>query len=413
MDVSQLLALRTLNENTYYGKNPHLIKLEVYFESLVEIYRNKNLSKAYVVIEKIENEIEELFNFSCVYVETHMVAGIEAYTFPVYVSQFRDAFDNSPFDVKSGKFGPTMANKKHSPSIHVVLSAGVIADMGFTGKELLAVMLHEIGHSFDRRPAKIFGNIVIYGNLKMADSQVKINNKDIKEVKEMRTKYKKDKEFQQKLLDQYKETKKQKKQAETNYISGQKMFLTQFFSASLLTLLSPFILYSNTLNFFPYINKMDAEKFSDSFAVAFGYSEELSSGLMKLENFAHKPTKQLENEMTPFTRFFYIYNIIIIEIIGGNLSTHPETFKRLQYMSEYLEVCINEEENPKLKEEMIKSKKRVDELYTKFTENELTLKSETKKKFSDLFQAIFNRPDISDLLSSFRHGYYAGLDFND
>lgn len=136
----------SVNE-VYMGRTPEIQKL---FSDFCEVrdkaLRRKSIPSA-TDISKVENGIAKVFGFSSVYITFEISNTINAYTYPIASSL---AVDTSKI-IHTTKTGGYTFDKSAKIVLYMVLTTGLFLDSRFSNEEVFAIMLHEIGHSFNVR----------------------------------------------------------------------------------------------------------------------------------------------------------------------------------------------------------------------------------------------------------------------
>lgn len=154
-----------LNE-MYFGKLPGLLKIEDYFAKIQQKYKKSNMMvnlSAYrtlikdPILMKIANELKDMFGFKEVAVTFARDDTFNAYTIPFVSEPNGDAYTldekrvslnhiiGSVIITNSGfRFNP----KKFPVNLFVCINLGCLFKSELTIPELMAVLLHEIGHNF-------------------------------------------------------------------------------------------------------------------------------------------------------------------------------------------------------------------------------------------------------------------------
>lgn len=156
-----------LNE-IYFGQPPQLLVVEELFDKLRIAYKkidiNKN-PKSYrqlindPILAKIGKQIADTFGFKSVYITISKVEYINAYTIGIPTDSKGNNYDETeiPFNydrlvgsVKITNSGFKIDKKKFGFNMLICLTFGILFKSDITTKELIAVLLHEIGHQFSR-----------------------------------------------------------------------------------------------------------------------------------------------------------------------------------------------------------------------------------------------------------------------
>lgn len=139
---------QAVNE-VYFGKTPELIAIE----NQLDIFRNKYIGK-YINFKsnndpdllKFNRMIEDFFGFGCfnLYIANSMIPN--AYTQPI--SGNFDLMLNHKKDLIINKNGYKF-NKKYDYCTEVVIHTILIFNNYYSTSEIMAIILHEIGHNFE------------------------------------------------------------------------------------------------------------------------------------------------------------------------------------------------------------------------------------------------------------------------
>lgn len=159
-----------LNE-MYFGKLPSLVKLEDYISKLRQKYKGMNLVDNLSnyrklikdpILMKMAYEIMEAFGFKEATVTIVRDPSFNAYTVPFFFDSHGNSYTIDDHKVPLDKFKSTVIvtnsgfrfdKKKFPVNIVVAINIGAlfkdtIHNLEFTPAELIAVILHEIGHNF-------------------------------------------------------------------------------------------------------------------------------------------------------------------------------------------------------------------------------------------------------------------------
>lgn len=142
-----LSTLDPINE-VYFGKTPELQRME----NQLGIFRSKYLDN-YIMIPTVNSDpdllrfnrmMEDFFGFGCFSLHVINQASMNAFTYPIDMRY--DVFNtnkNLLVDKNHYKF-----NKKADYTCVTVIYSGLIFNPGFTTEEIMACILHEVGHNF-------------------------------------------------------------------------------------------------------------------------------------------------------------------------------------------------------------------------------------------------------------------------
>lgn len=202
-------SMQVLNE-MYFGKQPGLIKIEEFIDRLKKQYRGENLlgsSQSYrdlikdPLLKKISDEISDMFGFKEVAVTISKRTNFNAYTIPFVVDDDGNSYDLDDRKISHKKLtGSVVINsngfkfdkKKFPTNLLICMNLGCLFKTPITTQELVAILLHEIGHNFsivvlshkmsdrsDEKFADQFASMYGYGpELSAALSKVMINHSD-------------------------------------------------------------------------------------------------------------------------------------------------------------------------------------------------------------------------------------------
>lgn len=174
-------------KEVYYGKTPKLLEAEKKMESIKKDYDGEYYNTARVMADKRWNEICKLltdeFGFKDLYIELQAEKMVNACTPPISVGidcipQYR-VKKNFMIDRKGMKFKP------EAGYVCVIMAfSGLILNPNFTASEVIAILLHEIGHNFQSvidDTCYFLSDVVYVGNI-INDIIWGLNNGDMKVV---------------------------------------------------------------------------------------------------------------------------------------------------------------------------------------------------------------------------------------
>lgn len=156
-----------LNE-IYFGQIPELLVIEELFDKFKTSYKKLDITKnprdfremlADPILKKIGEKIAEAFGFKDVCVSVSKDTYINAYTMGIPVNSKGESYDETevPFSYEHLVGSVVMTNsgfkfdkRKFKINMLVCLTYGILFKSDITTKELIAVLLHEIGHTFSK-----------------------------------------------------------------------------------------------------------------------------------------------------------------------------------------------------------------------------------------------------------------------
>lgn len=195
----------------------------------------------------------------------------------------------------------------------------LLPESKMTGKELMAIFLHELGHNFDYS-AYHHVSFLMRAAIETCDSTIEENN-DVKmnyydQITQQYDPYygpsskkrKKDRERYQKAINRY-------------VNSG---LVKNFLSSIGMLLLMPYWALTSIPTQLMDMGSKKGEQWADSFATAYGYGPELVSGLLKLSTFSNVKVTNAGKT----TVFFRDLNGCLNEIINGLMECHGTNQER-------------------------------------------------------------------------------------
>ena len=381
-------------QEAYFGKSPNLLKAEKIIASFnlkkSNTFSSDNIKQTQKMFEKsvflnkfrkLEECFEKEFGFRKVTIRylpavsgSRISEGSNAFTFTCRSIIFpilsdSDAFTDLPHTQKDGKY----YDKNHANDCTIILTGDII-NIGFTPSEFVAFILHEIGHNFQFTPLTIMSKLLPIIEL---ITMTPIFGSFVAFIYLLRN------EFIQAatnpivsgFFDTIKKTSKDLFKPNTNTMNLI-LFIVKFRNLIKKTYNSFKILenfkwiFNNGFNKIINANPWEiartttgysGEVFADSFATAYGYGADLSSGLLKL-GVAGDQEDLYQNESNPLdivaknTLFvcFFAYSFIDV---------HPDNITRLRNQIDKLEDELkNNKDLPKplaakVKEDLNKCKK--------------------------------------------------------
>lgn len=374
-----------MDENTvineaYYGKLPEFETIEKLLDNIskkIKADPKKCNPNKYPETKQIEKLFCKVFGFKKSFLYWEPFNQGNAYTVAlnalILFSDKKDAIvklSNTGFYDQSGKSVLT-----------IYISNGLILRDDLSSKELLAVILHEIGHNFDVSKYHLIEYMLdaisslgtsIYQYKKTDIDEAKLNYKD------------KLTEHDEYLYDH---DTKRAKENNTNDANMKKIYKINIWLNGILSstrlgihiLLSPF---AQLLN----LGNKKGEIFADSFPSAYGYSVELVSALNKLgkeKDFYYKPT----NGVTKFLYDLYNFNEEIFVSLSDCHGTNQERCKdcllKLQWDLK------NNDFSPELKEELINKINETTDIYKQFIDKSEYEKMPITRAWHHIVNTIF------------------------
>lgn len=404
--------------NEYYVGDTLLKNAQNYLTK----YRNKYLGKSNIIpkmhsdpdLIKFSREIENVFGFSVFSLVINEDKSINACTIPIG-SRIGIGNVNKGFDInnKGIKF-----DKNDKYVCIVLINSGLIMSKNFSDREIMAIILHEIGHNFNANFLKHGTIYSIYSQLMniasillqpiILDPDVYSSYTIYSGLSTMGTKM---------YVDNIEDVKRNDRKTFNALVE-----LNQITRSILTTVLETFqwiMIFTMPLYFLlrligsalaNLIPAMDFgvgyrnEKLSDSFATIYGYGADASSAFLKFDGYVDKVTKDMKKNKIWSILAGYI--LLPYTAIAMAFDEHPPTAARIRDQIDYIN---NELEtanlDPKLVKELKTQKKDIEQLLEKLYDpkhyhpgNEV-YKKYTKwlyDKFGGDFRELFYKDYTSD-----------------
>lgn len=333
-----LLESTVINEAVYIGKNKDTEKLE---QILTEL-KNESLTGKVSSLRKLEDHLAEMFNVSDVIVDL----GLSTLTIKSQI-RYTD-FPLKSDRVVSDRNGIRFNNKKGKK---IIIFIGLNHLEALESEEMAAVLLHEIGHSMY---SGILSKIILTPTVLVAGVifSIMVGMRQVGNLPILKD--------LQNIIGFI-----------PNYLGGKLIDINMYINRFV-----PINAVTNIMKLFPsrsektknggpasLINPIagyDDEKFSDSFATAYGYGKELSSGLLKLENILM--VKYRNNRGSKLITSMELMSGVANDIVQQISTPHPSTRNRILLTRNYLVEASKEAQNEKLKKLIISDIKEIDEL---------------------------------------------------
>jgi len=349
-NIKQVIPIK----ETYYGKSKEFIKIENELKKIIDIVRDdesKNIFKARIDIDNSSpnQNMQEIFTkyFQIKGIKIHWSDNVpNAYTRIVSLPIM--------YLVNQQKLQESKKFINDELNIYIFLSTTLISTCDLNEKELLAIILHEIGHNFTITPFYFLSTLPLLVvspfiwfftplfQTTISELMVNVGN------------------FFKKYLP---------------FIYNFKNMLENFLhSISRSLAVNPEKLF-RIIQFLPvYMFEMIPgyyeEKFSDTFAASYGYGKDLSSALYKLSN----QKKSLYNKLiveTPIINLVADFYKIMIDCVVSFIDPHPNVQTRIVIMMDKLKRDLDDPNIPKdLKIELKNSIKYIENYYNEFYLND-------------------------------------------
>lgn len=376
-------------DEAFFGKNP-VRPIQKAMDAICElVLKNPNAMITKTPENKaLEIAIQKVFNFKAVSIEwsNSKVApgymGVNAYTFaPSNITKISDSYKYGTF--LNGKEGFKDGGES---KIYITMDAAFFSEVGITSQEAVAMLLHEIGHNFDLSPMAVLDAwlnvftmlyeivlIIPSGGIALTHVLAKSSNELIALF---------GRGVQQKVLnlntyimDAIPPLAKVGTGLQKISINLQRFFSkllapTAVIGIPLLFLIMPFSYLATG-------TRRSGERYADTFASTYGYSEELISALEKVNKYEIVDLKKDNTYVNVFGGLALTYREILCMT-----DYHQSNQTRLIKVMDKLEKDLKGVKDPNLKKDI------QDEL----------------KRCKDLYNSIVNMPDDQRIpfLSAFR-----------
>lgn len=399
----------------YIGRKPELIQIEKLLEVIVNRINNEvetltnrgtnvtahdiNRSDENIKIEKLFKKLFGLRDFVLNWLWTPLP---DAHTMV-------KAFQICNFDYKKRSDGSDYNSKLF---INVQVSTGMVTLMEMDAGEILAVILHEIGHSFNQSVGQVLSSvnpIVISKNEMGGLDWFKPYNaigavvNDALPLNELYGNVKR-------YLESYKHTFKMFFKIYNRLLE----LVAYVFSVvpSTLTGASNVMGLLNPMNF---LFLYGVEKHSDGFAVDYGYGKEMASALNKLDRSFNHPKMDI-----PVLNWMYAFDDMVHEMILEGLTGYPNIHNRQRSALDRLKASAKDPDlDPKTRKELEHQIKKFEEYYEDYmslqgNENSKYFFTWMYRKFVDKF--FKGKMDIRELIYALEkdnprnHGYVKAYD---
>lgn len=368
LDVANEAEYLSLIQEVQF-ENPKLKKVEELFRELRAEYMGYNSRlntiNANPLIKDISLLMEEIFGFYSFQLSIDQNRIPNAYT--AAISSKIDAWNYKKCVVKSNQGIKFTAAGRVNTAAYI--TTGLLLDPKFTDREIVAILLHEIGHNFSDSINKTLGVFSNFKKVLMIPS-IFTNPQHVSNT------------FR-KTATEFNDYMRKNSPEMVSAFGALKLFIGDI-SYIILTLnraisTIPYFAVSNMYNvltnamkqvmqnpigfsmktIFSFFGKED-EYTSDSFVAMYGYGPDLSSGLLKLERHNLTPTDEAfkEGDFGAMWFAFFVESVDMINTLINN--SHPATAKRLLNILDTLEKEYSKDYiNPKFKKE---TKKEIDEI---------------------------------------------------
>lgn len=376
-----------LYQEAYYGKLPELEECGKLFDSIIQRARKEGTKcnpMKYPELRKIEKLFCKLFGFkSTVIYFIPYDSTVNAYTICLFskmiLGEAKDFIEKRP---DKGFY-----DNSHKSFLSIYCYTGMLMEhIGLTGDELLACILHEVGHNFDFSAYHMFDyvvqNILTFGTasigVKKTSSIEHMNGVKLDYLNEV----KKEAEYSYDHQDyRNDENERMERNLKRFYDKGKiKLMLGFLFNvlyAPVGLIISPFVQLGM-------VGGKMSEQFADSFATAYGYGNELATCLSKINKC---PVKLKDN--SKIATVFRDLNSCMVEILFACTEVHGTNQERVKNSIKKLKAdLITSDYPPELKDELKKEIAKLEEYYQTLlyaTPDEQQKITKSWRRFCDTF----------------------------
>lgn len=347
-----------LIEERYFGQLPEFKEMEYYLQRIIDKIKadpkHSNPNK-FPENEKLQNLMKKVFGVkrSIFYWEPFNIEN--AYTVACNVLLLIG--DSGKYLQKRETTG--FYDESHKMVLTIYLYPGVITVSKLTARELLAVILHETGHNFDKSGYHLFSLIInsfltfgmnILGTLAYKNKENKLKLDYYKQVKKeddpIFDDTKKRDEINNILMKQYKD-----------YYKG--LTWRTVLSLPLNIMALPVLAFACPFIQIGGLSSKAGEVFADSFATAYGYGTELVSALEKFNN-----TEKYYKPKTPLQIFMNDLGMFQAEVYRAFFECHGSNQDRCKNCINKLKADLKKNDfPPELREELINEINRISAQY--------------------------------------------------
>ena len=346
--------------------------------------------------EKLEDEVKKAFGFKYVRIEWHSGVGVNAFT--LASEKVSHMFDKS---FKQGSHSKGFYDKNHSMTVCILLDSGFFTQLNLTSREVVALLLHEIGHNFDVTLFTVLGtgfytvlNILEISKLfryigdsktgKEAWLKMKTRAGDIGKIIMLPLSsipFTKPAalaimNIRDHILERLPSIQDMAYLFKVSYNDMMRLISAVLFPMTLvkhisfklatfkLRMINPtYFMFTSSLKTVANLLSKQGEVYSDTFAATYGYGEDLAFALEKLVRNASRPTStEVPKSLDIFFDLSYAYSEFMN--LMSNSTRHPNNMKRIRRMIDKLERdARNNNVDPNLRKELDLKIKELNKAY--------------------------------------------------
>lgn len=378
-----------LVEESYYGKLPEFVEMEKLFDTIIAKSKKEGLTKCnpnnYKEHKRICSLFCKLFGFkkALIYWEPYSEGNAFTYSLNAFI-----VFSDKSKMIKKTEKG--FYDSSHSIILTVYITTGLI-ELGLSSRELIAVILHEIGHNFDYSTYHKFdafiSSILTLGSTAVTINKYKDNLNDIKlEI---------DKKIKKQDNDIYNKQKTRDKLSKNWYKNiTSRIKYNAVYNAIMMPINTIVdVIYVGLCPLYT-INNLAGKKgelFADSFATAYGYGSELITSLKTLGDL-----NKFYDPKSHVMKFFMDLSKLQSEIVISLIDVHGTDMERCQECIEKLKYDLKHNEfQPELKKELAEEINKMTMAYKAFSKFDKNEKYKITKLARKICAVLFRgKPNI-------------------
>lgn len=397
--MSLLSSKTQILRESFFGGSKELKQAEKLIEQLIVI-AEKNRSNGKFKLsdcetnKKLEKTLAKQFGVQSVNIHWMMSPIATLYTRP-YMTSFSGVSEY----YNRENYKKTKVFKNSEKQIYISSNDGFLLDVGLTPEEILATLLHEIGHNFDTTALRIIAGIpVFWYSIAISNYGAAIDKTKDEILRKI------DKISQPFTQMMFLITKEMSFLAPIERIGK---LIRNGFSFTGPSWMKPENYKKAALaNFGMSFAGYGAERFSDSFATSYGYGVPLNSALGKLDRFYNEGTfyGAVINNI-PVVNCMYSFAFIFNNICTSIMGVHPDNGIRMKSTINKLKRDLNDPSVDKqLKKVIIKDLETLEQMYDDYLnvkdmpEYKTCVLVAYRKMCNKLFGGKFNVHELLNLL---------------
>lgn len=371
-------VLKILNE-AYYGKTPPIMAIENHISKMRKTYKmNPEKVNASKEMKQLDAMIEDTFGFEGVSVGIKMSSIPNACTYPISNNVF---YKNPGKCIISDRNGIKYLKDAKFYTI-IYMNNGLFFNDDYTDGEVMALLLHEIGHNFQTAISPSSRNLTAVANIcniiqmplmiinpAYLTSSTPLRNVYISFVKEFKTKHSDFIQSWDQFLNAFHSS------IETAFfaINIVSNAITMIKPSSIITSIKLSILKNISSNNLFMPAGFRNEAISDEFASSFGYGSELSTVLEKIKSKSNGIlSDQLPRDNLPQVLDNYFDLLTIPDnLIQSVFDPHPNSIARIKKQYDFIKKEMDKEDiSPKVRAQMKKDMKEIEITIDKYLDAE-------------------------------------------